>query len=741
MQVKLVSRFLLSVTIAGALPALAQNISTPVFEEILITGGRERIERLPGSAHYIDSDQLATFAYSDVQRIAREIPGVSIQLEDGYGLRPNISIRGVATERSSRITLLEDNVLIAPAPYAASSAYYFPTAGRFAGFEVVKGPAAITQGPYTIGGALNMISTPIPRIALGTLLVEGGDDSSYRVHVTYGGYNTEGFGFLVETHQWQSDGFQTIDRSNNNTGLDVKDYTVKLAWAPEDSRHKVELKLQLAQQDSNQSYLGLTDVDFAADAYRRYGISDLDNINTEHEQVILRYEFNATENLRLSATAYNNEHARNWYKTEGLDLDGSADADALSRVGWGNIINDINQGNSRGGFTSDQLQSILDGTLDTPVGSIDVRANDRKYFSRGIQFGLNLEGTIGASSHSLQAGVRLHRDEEDRLQYDSSYQQLNGALVLNDVGALGAAGNRIQDAQALAVHIYDRIEWGNWLFTPGLRYEDIELSRMRFNGGVQRDFRDGRENNVQVWLPGIGASYSVNESLTVLGGVHKGFTTPSNSPGVEEEQAINYEMGFRFSNDSISTEAIWFHSDYENLLGVCTASSGTDCVIGDAFNGDAATVNGLEFLLSADLSQSSDISIPLMLTYTWIDGEFDTDVADTAFFGDVSAGDPIPYIPENQYRLSLGYETMIWGLTLSANYVDSVCVRASCTLAEQTDNSLTVDVSANYQLNDRLNIFARVENLGDENDILGRHPYGARPNKARTAAMGARMRF
>jgi len=418
----------------------------------------------------------------------------------------------------------------------------------------------------------------------------------------------------VETHQWQSDGFQTIDRSNNDTGLDVKDYTVKLAWAPQDSRHKMELKLQLAQQDSNQSYLGLTDADFSADAYRRYGISDLDNINTEHEQVILRYEFNATENLRLSATAYNNEHARSWYKTEGLDLDGSTDADSLNRVGWGNIINDINQGNSRDGFTSDQLQSILDGTLDTPVGSIDVRANNREYFSRGVQFGLNLEGEIGASSHSLQAGVRLHRDEEDRLQYDSSYQQFNGALVLNDVGVLGAAGNRIQEAQALAVHVYDRIEWGNWLITPGLRYEDIELGRTRFNGGVQRDYRDGRENNVQVLLPGIGASYRVNDSLTVLGGAHKGFTTPSNSPGVDEEQAINYEMGFRFSNASISTEAIWFHSDYENLLGVCTASSGIDCIIGDAFNGDAATVNGLEFLLSADLSKTPDISIPLMLT-------------------------------------------------------------------------------------------------------------------------------
>ena len=135
MKIKAVS--LLTMAVCSANQVIAQENSSSFLEEILITGGKERISRLPGSAHYIDSDQLAVFAYSDVQRIAREIPGVSIQVEDGYGLRPNISIRGVATERSSRITLLEDNVPIAPAPYAAPSAYYFPTAGRMAGFEVL----------------------------------------------------------------------------------------------------------------------------------------------------------------------------------------------------------------------------------------------------------------------------------------------------------------------------------------------------------------------------------------------------------------------------------------------------------------------------------------------------------------------------------------------------------------------------------------------------------------------------
>ena len=741
MKTRAVCRLAVAVAAAGATLAQAQEASTPFLEEILITDGTERIQRLPGSAHFIDSDALARFAYSDVQRIAREIPGVSIQVEDGYGLRPNISIRGVTSERSSRITLLEDNVLIAPAPYAASSAYYFPTAGRMAGFEVVKGPSAITQGPYTIGGALNMISTPIPQSVQGNLLMEGGEDATYRVHATYGGFNTDGLGFLLETHQWQSDGFQSIDRGGNDTGLDVADYTAKLAWAPADSRHRVELKLQYAEQDSNQSYLGLTDADFAADPWRRYGVSTLDNIHTEHEQAILRYEFAASDNLTLKATAYNNEHARNWYKTEGIDLDGSSTADSLSRTGWTDIIGDINAGQGRGGYSVDQLQAILDGTLDTPAGSIDVRSNNREYYSRGVQFGLNWTGTTGAMSHTLQAGVRIHRDQEDRLQYDASYQQLDGRMVLNDIGVLGAAGNRVVEAEAVAIHVYDQIEFGNWILTPGLRYEDIQLDRMDYAGGANRVLSGSRDNDVQVWLPGMGVSYLLDENWTLLAGVHKGFTAPGVSPGVNEEEAINYEFGFRFNSDKLRAEAIAFLSDYENLLGVCTASSGTGCDIGDAFNGDAATVKGLELLVSTDLAAATSYSVPFMLTYTWIDGEFDTDIADTEFFGDVSKGDPIPYIPEHQYRASIGYETMAWGVNLSANYVDEVCVRAACGAYQQTDDTFTVDLSANYQVNDMLNLYGRVENLTDEADILGRHPYGARPNKARTATVGVRYRF
>ena len=739
-----------AVTLAFSAIALYGQIAIAddFLEEITIVGERTDQKQISGAAQYIGQAQLEALSYSDIQRILRQAAGVSLQIEDGYGLRPNISIRGVATERSGRITLLEDNVLIAPAPYSAPSAYYFPTAGRMHGVEILKGPAAIKQGPYTIGGAMNMISTPIPSASRGSLKAEAGEDKTYRIHGTYGSTFDSGFGFLLETHQWQSDGYQDIDRSSGDTGLDVEDYTIKLAYSTD--RHSIELKLQYAEQDSEQSYLGLTDNNFGADAHRRYGLSALDNIHTEHDQQILRYRFSFSDSLSMAATAYNNEHERGWFKTEGIDFDGSNPAETFSRTSWSNVVNAINLDEDLGNQTPAELQAILDGG-DTAPGSIQLRSNNREYFSRGIQIGLDWQLQFGDVTHDIEIGVRFHEDEEDRLQRNSTYHQENGKLILDDLGLLGNAGNRLQEAEALAIHVIDRIELGKWVFTPGIRFEDIDQKRTRWETRAGRtddpasrdasNLRDTRTNSTEVWLPGLGILYSLSESLTLVAGIHKGFTAPSNSPDVDEEEAINYELGFRYNNGKFQGEAIYFLSDYDNLLGECTASSGSDCTIGDAFNGDAATVQGLEMMLTTDLTRTASFNIPLSFNYTYIDSEFDSDIADTDFFGTVSKGDPIPYIPEHQFNVSLGFVKNKWSSYLNVSFVDEVCVRASCGTFEKTDDALVLDLSAHYALNDTVDLYGKIENVTGEEDIMGRHPYGARPNKDRTATLGIRIDF
>ncbi|MEJ8569481.1 TonB-dependent receptor family protein [Elongatibacter sediminis] len=718
------------------------------LESLTIFGSAEAANEVTGGAGVVTPGDIEAFESTDAIRALRRVPGLSMQLEDGWGLRPNISIRGTAAERSGRITLMEDGILIAPAPYSAPSAYYFPTFGRVHSIEVLKGPASISQGPYTVGGAVNLKSTPIPQENRGYLQGEFGTDDTWRVHGWYGG-GSERAAFLVETHQWQSDGYQSIDRSDNQTGLQKEDYLAKLGfWSDASSSvyQSLEIKLQYSEEDSQQSYLGLTDTDFSGDPLRRYGLSSEDEMHNEHQQVAITWRLENQAGNGVTITAYNNQFERAWYKTEGVDFDGSADPESFSRTGWASVIDAINRGQSLGGLGPDTLQAILDGA-DTAYGSIQVRNNSREYDSRGVQIVGDLAFDAGATHHQLEAGLRYHEDEEDRLQRNDSYQQLGGELVLNAIGLEGNAGNRIQDARAWAVYVQDRIDWGDWTVTAGLRYENIELSRIDYaSSGPDPSDRSAasetgrRSNEVDIWLPGIGVLYALTDNTRIVGGIHRGFAAPGNQPGVDPEESVNYELGLRHETSRLALEAMLFFNDYENLVGQCTNSSGSDCTPGDAFNGEGVHVPGLELSLTTGFDAPGGWRVPVQMTYTWMDAEFQTSF-DSDFFGAVSEGDPVPYITDQQLWVSTGLDRGSWSFRLSGNYLDSVCTQARCGQYEKTESATIFDLSAHYRFNADWTLYAVAENLTDELHLAAREPYGARPAKARTVVVGAKLNF
>ena len=58
--------------------------------------------RAAGSAHSISEEELSRFENNDVHRVLKQIPGTYVRGEDGYGLRPNIGLRGANSEIGAR---------------------------------------------------------------------------------------------------------------------------------------------------------------------------------------------------------------------------------------------------------------------------------------------------------------------------------------------------------------------------------------------------------------------------------------------------------------------------------------------------------------------------------------------------------------------------------------------------------------------------------------------------------------
>jgi len=145
--------------------------------EIVVVGSMSDVSTVPGSGVAIDLEQLERFDYIDLHQVLSSVPGVYVREEDGYGLRPNIGIRGAVAERSQKITIMEDGILITPAPYSAPAAYYVPNISRMQAVEVLKGPSAIRHGPHTVGGAVNLVTADVRPSRFAEIDVSYGSDA------------------------------------------------------------------------------------------------------------------------------------------------------------------------------------------------------------------------------------------------------------------------------------------------------------------------------------------------------------------------------------------------------------------------------------------------------------------------------------------------------------------------------------------------------------------------------------
>jgi Fe(3+) dicitrate transport protein len=685
-----------------------------------IIGSKAKAAELPGSGTVLTQEDLDKFKYTDINRVLAEVPGIYLRSEEGYGLRPNIGIRGAAGERSQRITLMEDGILIAPAPYAAPSAYYFPTMGRIAGVEVLKGPAAIANGPYTIGGALNLLSTPIPVESIaGRFTQELGSENLYRTHAHVGG-SAQNFGWLVEGHTHATDGFAETDRASDKTGFDKDDLMVKLRLNSDPGAevyHQLDLKLQYAQEDSDQTYVGLTDRDFKRDSERRYGLTTLDNMRNNFKGTTLGYLLD-TGDFRVSTQAYYHEFQRNWYKV-----------DKIGGLKLGNFFDCANAGNGCGGVgTQANAQAILDGSA---AGRVDVKGNFRKYQSKGIQTRVNKDLQLGSIEHGLELGARYHEDQEFRDQFSDRFDQ-DAAGNLNATGIRTREAKRTQRAKAVSYYVTDAIKLGDLTLTPGMRVEDYKIGRRNDDKKDQHD----RET-----LFGLGALYKLNQQWSLLAGVHEGFS-PTATVGADVEQALNYELGARYNDGRLSAEVVGFYSDYDNLLGTCTASTGASCDPGDQFNGGEVEVYGIESRFAYDLVRGNGFTIPVALTYTWTESEFQTSF-DNGFFGTVEKGDALPSLPEHQAVLSVGYRNeQGFATDLRTSWYDSTCSKASCNAFEKIDSYYTVDLATRYALDKQTEVYLNLLNLTDNSgDIIARQPAGARGQMPRSAIVGVSYSF
>ena len=711
-------------TILFFAPAFAVEYDIETIESVSIIGTKADARKIAGSGTVISNEDLQKTIDTDIHKILSAVPGVFFRTEDGYGLRPNISIRGTSLDRSSKITIMEDGVLVAPAPYTSASAYYFPTTGRIHGVEVLKGPSAITQGPSTIGGALNLISTPIPTEGKGQFVQELGDNGMMRTHAVLGGDNGT-FGAMVEVHEHSTDGFDSIANVGGDTGFDKSDLLAKFRYTS--GNHEVTLKMLDLDESSDQTYVGLSQYSFQQNPRRRYGMTQYDQMNNDGEQQSITYK-GSFGNVDVIATSWSNDYHRDWFK---VDKANNGKAFGISN-GINNVIDAANNGNA-------DAQGILDGTRAVEV---KLKHNNRFYGNEGIQFQLSTD--IG--NHSVTFGYRDMEDYESRLQnyecFDQSTDGKNSALSPCSTGWTGS-NNRLRETDATSYFVQDTITMDKLSLTLGYRSEDYDKVENRWSDAKPtRTIKDAKYNNKKssgdYSTTGFGATYDVSENLKLVAGFHQGMSPVFNG---DAEEADNMELGFRYNKGTTAVEVIYFASDYANLVAECKNSSGGDCDAGDTFSGGEVDVSGLEIDASW-VVQSNTVNYPIAITYTSTDATFDNSF-DSDYFGVVASGDDVPYIPSSVLAISAGFITESgWSGYMRMADHGSSCSTAACGAYENIEAYSYIDLSLRKRVNENLDVYGVLENVTDNEDIAARAPKnGARSQKPQTFKVGFSYKF
>ena len=684
-------------------------------EQIVVIGQRNTT---PGSSAAIDKIELDRFDHVDITRVLSMVPGIYVREEDGYGLRPNIGIRGAAAERSQKITILQDGVPVAPAVYSAPAAYYTPNVGRAHAVEVLKGPSAIHHGPHTVGGAVNLVTRPVPPDRLVELDLTLGADAYHKLVALYGAGDDRG-GLLLEALRYGTDGFKELD-GGGDTGFIRNDLGAKFLWTPT-STQRLVLRIGYADEDADETYLGLTDDDFAVSPERRYLASRLDRFQSGYVGGHVNYDF-ALGSAKLNAKSYWHRFDRVWNKLDGF-LAGRTLPVVLSAP-------------QRFAREHGLLTGGVD-SVETAAQTLDVTDSDRGYDARGVQVSGVVAGDIGQIRHRLRAGLRLHRDAVRREHTPRGYLVRSGELVWDGVTRRPKLRNRA-DTTALALFASQELSWREATLTVGVRYETID--------GRRDDLRTGTtfESTQEVLAPGLGLHWPLSPSLSLLAGVHRGFSPAGPGAGVEPERSLNYEYGLRYHAGAFGVEAVGFSSDYENLLGRCRISD-SGCQAGDEFNAGEVEIGGVE--LAADFTRSlgTGLNLEAKLAYTYTTSAFrDSFLSGFSQWGLVQEGDELPYLPSHRGHLRVGLTGAAWDVFADISRRSPMREEPGVDAVEEglhADGLTTLDLSVTWRIREATRLQLLANNVTDEAAIVAHRPLGARPNRPRWFALRVRQSF
>lgn len=690
--------------------SLAENVSVISTE---VAGTPEELRRIPGSVEVLDRQTLDIARPFNFNEALRKFTGVHVRDEDGFGLRPNIGLRGLDPNRSARVLLLEDGAPLGMAPYGDTDSYYHPPIERYSGIEILKGSGQIAYGPNTVSGLLNYITPNPPDKFSGSLTLIGGNRDYFNGFASLGA-SFGRTGVIFDALRKQGRG----GRDNLRTGLN--DYLLKFVTAIDEQRRQtLSFKATYYGEDSNLTYTGLTQAEYDADPRQNQFRNDFFFGDRWGGAILYTNALNSR--AVLAATLYGQNFNRDW---------------------WRQSSNSDQRPNRRGrpGCTG-----LAD--LNTTCGN---EGRLRNYEVWGINPRLKLSSRLGETD----LGFRAHWERQKRIQLN------NDTLGPNGRGGVASEDN-LRRNQAVSGYIQHRFLLGRFTITPGVRVEHVNIER---TNKLLTPSVTGKTDITQA-IPGLGVAYSPTDAVTIFAGAHRGFSPPrpadiiNNTTGgvieLDPELSWNYEVGARaLPVRGLRLEATFFRLDYENQIVPANLSGG----VGSVFTSAGETLHqGLEFAGRVDAGTLFDsphnFYFRAALTFIPIAEFRGTRFSSVGGFSTVSIkGNRLINSPERLANLNFGYshpkglDALVEMVYVSKQFGDDLNTVAPSANGQRglIPAYTTWNATVNYRIGgfERFapTIFITTKNFTDDTFIVDRRR-GVVPGIPRLVQGGVKFRF
>lgn len=504
----------ISIAIAISFAATAAAAETTVFDPIIVESTFEgSLGETPGAARQIDEEVLVEQRPYSLHDALEQIPGLRTLDDDAMGRRSGIGVRGAPPRRSRKVLLLEDGVPINAAPYLDSTAHYTPPTQRLERVDALKGAGHVIYGPINNYGIVNFRNKQPTETPVTTVEIGSGNLNTSSRHVMH--QRTDGnVGTVVSYTSFAGDGIFDVERTR------FDDYFGSVDWALTD-HHDIGLSATFSRERSNYDESNLTPQEYAVAPYRKRG----------------RF---AQENNTIAPDYYKLDLTHQWQR---------GPWQVSSRVFASRLF--------RPRFTVDpdeaEVSALPEVVLTNPEfefvpgesGVMVSRTRDYRNLGAESRFSLAL------GTQRLMWGVQVHRSLfDDKRSFGDRGEILNRNNKGEFRGENELAAARLTHYQSSAVsgYILDRVTFGDWSVTPGLRAERYEIKKdERFRGD---DPGSGLERDEQtILLPSLAILYRGIDNTQLFGNVARGYTPAfartADSFPLEPETGINLQLGFR----------------------------------------------------------------------------------------------------------------------------------------------------------------------------------------------------